>query len=109
MRKLAIGLSVALVMTVLSTMGVAAKDRKTTIHITKNYNTTGTIKAECRATVATDPIPAVKTDKIMWQVQQGNGQSSDDDCPSLMNTMVELRFNDDVMGSSAGRKLTANG
>jgi hypothetical protein len=109
MSKLAMGLSIVVAIAVFSTMGVTAKDRKTTIHIERNYDTTGAIKAECITTVATDPIPSVKGDKIMWQVEQGNGQNHDDDCPSVDFTKVVLQFSDNVMGSAAMKKLTSNG
>ena len=101
MKKLTIGFVALVVTAVCSTLILSAKDRKTTIYMTKNYNPTGTIKSECIGVVVTDPLPAVKTDKITWQVKNGNGQNSDDDCTGLDYTKVQLRFKDDVMGAAA--------
>ena len=69
MKKLTIGFVALVVTAVCSTLILSAKDRKTTIYMTKNYNPTGTIKSECIGVVVTDPLPAVKTDKITWQVK----------------------------------------
>lgn len=105
MKKLASGVIVALVAVVIGTVVLAAKDRKTLIVFTKNYNTAGAIKSECIGVVATETLPAQKRDGVTWKVVNTHGQSNDDDCTGLDNTKVELRFADNVMGSTT---LTAN-
>jgi hypothetical protein len=102
--------SVALAAAVLVTVITSAKDRATQIYFTNNYNKgtgTGQFPADCIGIVATDPLPARKSDKVSWKVVKGHGGSNhDDDCATLDPQKVELVFQTTIVGAS--RRLQAN-
>lgn len=95
------------------------------IYFTKNHNkgTGSPYNTECVGIVGTErigaqmgkpaetspPKPAVPGTKIIWHIRLDNGGNDDDKCPMSSLTDVNLRFNTDVMGAAAMRKLTATG
>src|SRR5262245_27180629 len=91
----------------------AGAAKQTRIHFTKNYNKgtgTGQYNTDCNGIVTTEQIKADHKEKINVKVTTNNGESDDDKCDSLTDlTMVNLRFQNDVMGTAAMKKLTANG
>ena len=91
----------------LSPMG----QKKTWIYFTKNHNKgtgAGQYNTDCVGIVATETIGAKRGYKLTWQVHPGNGENDDDKCDVLDNESVNLRFQTDVMGAAAMKKLTAN-
>ena len=92
--------------------------KQTWIYFTKNHNkgtAPGQYNTDCVGTVATEQIGArtgnssAMGTKIMWHVKVNNGGNDDDKCEMLTDlTTVNLRFNTDVMGAAAMKKLTAN-
>jgi hypothetical protein len=104
-----------------STASVAGT-KQAWIYFTKNhnkgmgspYNTdcvgiVGTERIGARmGKMATSTSPPEPGTKIMWHVRMNNGGNDDDKCEMLDVTQVNLRFNTDVMGAAAMKKLTAN-
>ncbi len=89
-----------------------AGQKQTRIHFTKNYRKgtgPGQYNTDCIGIVTTEMIHAAKQDKIMWHINVGNGENDDDKCEGLVMADVNLRFDSDVMGSAAMKKLTATG
>lgn len=94
-----------------------AGTKQTWIYFTKNHHkgtAPGQYNTDCVGIVATERIGArtgnssAMGTKIMWHVKVNNGGNDDDKCDSLNMTDVNLRFNTDVMGAAAMKKLTAN-
>jgi hypothetical protein len=108
MKKLTLGLGVVLATAVFFVITASAKDRTTTIIFTLNYHPEGSIKAQCIGVVSTEILPGKKGDNVTWKVKNGHGEGHDDDCPSMVNSQVQLIFDDDVMGATVNKKLTAN-
>lgn len=91
------------------------------IYFTHNHDKGGAspYKTDCVATVVGERIgaqmgdntvsPPVPGTKIIWHIRLGNGINDDDKCAMLDTSKVYLQFATDVMGSAAGKKLTATG
>jgi hypothetical protein len=102
-----------------STASVAGT-KQAWIYFTKNHNkgTGSPYNTDCVGIVGTERIgarmgnatatPPQPGTKIMWHVRTNNGGNDDDKCEMLDVTKVNLRFNTDVMGAAAMKKLTAN-
>ena len=90
----------------------AAGTKQAWIYFTKNHNKgtlPGQYNTDCVGIVGTERIGTQKGYKIMWHVKKNNGGNDDDKCDMLTDlTTVNLRFNTDVMGAAAMKKLTAN-
>ena len=86
--------------------------KQTRIHFTNNYHkgtNPGQYDTNCIGIVTTEQIKADKKQKIMWKISLINGESRDDECTGLTDlSSVNLRFENDVMGPAAVKKLTAN-
>jgi hypothetical protein len=81
------------------------------IYFTKNYDKGGgsPYNTDCVATVVGERIGTQKGYKIIWHIRTSNGVNDDDRCEMLDTSKVNLRFNTDVMGAAAMKKLTASG
>ena len=95
------------------------------IYFTKNHNKGmgSPYNTDCVGIVSTErigaragkkattspPAPAVPDTKIIWHIKVDNGGNDDDKCEMASMADVNLRFNTDVMGAAAMKKLTATG
>ena len=81
------------------------------IYFTKNHDQGGgsPYNTDCVATVVAERIGTQKGYKIIWHIRTSNGVNDDDRCEMLDTSKVNLRFNTDVMGAAAMKKLTATG
>lgn len=86
------------------------KEKKTWIYFTKNHGKDmgSPYDTDCVGIVGTDRVGTQRGDKVTWQVRQNNGGNDDDKCEGLDMATVNLRFQTDVMGAAAMKKLTAN-
>ena len=90
----------------------SGEPKQTRIHFTHNYRE-GTDPEEyntkCVGIVTTEQIKGDKGQRIMWKISRINGESKDDECTGLTDlTKVNLRFDNDVMGPAAMKRLYAN-
>jgi hypothetical protein len=98
-----------------STASVAGT-KQAWIYFTKNHNKGmgSPYNTDCVGIVGTERIGArmgtstQMATKIKWHIRLDNGGNDDDKCEMLDVTKVNLRFNTDVMGAAAMKKLTAN-
>jgi hypothetical protein len=105
MKTLLIAAALGLLV-VFTTGPVFAKPRFTVIYMTKNYNM-GLYPAECLGSITTETLPSQNGEELTWVVKNGNGNNSDDVCPNIDKSLVELRFKDDVMGTAVARSIKA--
>jgi hypothetical protein len=90
---------------------LAPGQKKVWIYFTKNHNKgtgTGQYDTDCVGIVGTETVGTKRGYKIMWQVHPSGGADEVDKCEMLDNETVNLRFQTDVMGAMAMKKLTAN-
>src|SRR5688572_21769993 len=91
------------------------------IYFTKNHNKGmgSPYNTDCVGIVSTERIGARMGDatktppeegtKIIWHIKVDNGGNEDGKCEMSSMANVNLRFNTDVMGAAAMKKLTATG
>jgi hypothetical protein len=92
------------------------------IYFTHNHEKGGEspYKTDCVAAIVAERIGAqmgtkdengkvVPGTRIIWHIRLGNGFNNDDKCMTLDTSKIYLRFDTDVMGKPAGRRLNAMG
>ena len=91
----------------------AGADKKTRIVFTKNYDKgtgPGQYNTDCIGIVTSEQIFGDHKQKIKWTVSLENPEDTADKCDTITDlTTVNLRFENDVMGAAAMKKLTSNG
>jgi len=103
MKKLVISAGLGVVLALVAGSAFA-RPRFTVIHMTKNHNTS-LYPAECLGAISTETLPSQQGEPVTWVIKNGNGHNTDDTCPGLDKSKVELHFKDDVMGTAAARVL----
>lgn len=88
----------------------SANERHTRIHFTKNHRKGTPYNTDCIGIVTTETMGTQRGHKVFWHIDLTNGHNnSDDKCDTLNTSDVNLRFQSDVFGASAMRKLDATG
>jgi hypothetical protein len=105
MKRLAVTAGIALVVALAAGTAIA-KPRFSVIHLTQNFNKS-LYPAECLGTITTETLPSLNAEQVTWLIRNGNAHNTDDVCPNVDKSQVELHFKDDVMGVPAMRVLKA--
>jgi hypothetical protein len=107
MKRLAIPVGLVAAFLSMTAVVFATEDRFTVIHITKNHRKTTDFPGECRATVTTETLPSKQGDQLTWLIRNGNAENIKDVCKVTDKSSVELRFQDFIFGTAAGKNIKA--